>query len=675
MQMHLQYPRWPGRLTLILLLATLVACAPRPDEPDRHPAIDTAAQAIADGDYASAVDAFLEAADAEDPPLRDEYTLRAAATLIDAGEPARAERMASDIAVDDDTPASIVDFRSAVLARAAIAEGDYARGLELVEERLPSESGRIADLLEVKANAQYHLGRLLDSAETLAGLEAVLPEGDRIDRNRDQLRETLAEVPMQHLRDIMPPAPDVYGGWVELTFLIRNYRLDPPSMEEAVELWRERYPQHPARGEIADEIMARYREEVMRPERVALLLPLSGGRGNAGRAVRDGFLAARLQSNENAPEVRVYDIGDDGQDPWAAYMDAVQDDVDLVVGPLTRASVSVFAESSSLPVPMLALNSTADQHTVPGNLFRFGLLPEHEARQAARHALASGQRHAVTLVPSNSWGRRVAGAFAEEYESAGGTVLASERYRPDDSDFSTPIRRMLSLDQSEQRERRLRQTINRSLEFEPRRRQDVDVVFVGAFPRQARLIRPQLRFHHALDLPVMATSHAWEGREDVAADGDMAGVVFFDMPWMLGEGDRLSPTRTAMVSAWEERVPRHAPLFALGADAYRLVPYLATMRTNPAERLEGATGLLRIDSDGRVEREVLPARFHRGSIERLDIQDDSQEQLPGLETAEEENDEAPLPDASDQEPEQDALEGTPIEGGDGLGEGEALDDF
>ncbi len=635
MPMHHHRPsRWARLLLPLAFAALLAACAPTPDEPEIHPAVETAEDALADGDYAAAVDAFLEAAEAEEPPLRHEYTLSAASALIDAGELDRAERLASEVTIDEESPDSIVDFRAAILARVALEQGDYARALERVSERLPSETRRAADLIEVRADAEYRMGRLLDSAETRASLEALLPDGPRVDRNREQLRQALAEVPMQRLREIMPPAPDTYGGWVELTFLIRNYRLDPDAMEEAVSLWRDRYPDHPAVGEIADDIMAQYRDEVLRPEKIALLLPLSGSLADSGRAVRDGFLAARLSGSEQTPEITVHDVGEDGDDPWAAYMTAVQEGADLVVGPLTRSAVSVFASNRSLPVPIMALNNTGSDDELPGNLFRFGLLPEHEARQAARHALASGQRHAVVLVPGNSWGERVADAFSEQYESDGGVVLARERYREDDSDFSLPIRRMLALDQSTQRAQRLRRTINRSVEFEPRRRQDVDVVFVGAFPRQARLIRPQLSFHHALDLPVMATSHAWGGSEDVAADRDMSGVVFFDMPWMLGEGDRLAPRRSELATLWDGDVSRNAPLYALGADAYRLIPYLATMRNNEGERLEGATGLLRVDDTGAVQREVMPARFHRGQVERLDAVDERR-QLPGLDAAEE----------------------------------------
>lgn len=638
MSMHDQFPRWPVRLVVVLLLAVLAACAPLQEERERHPAVDRAEQALADGEPGAAAAAFLEAAEAEDPPLQQEYTLRAAATLVDADRLERGERLARQVAVDEDTPAAIIDFRSVVLARVALAQGDYETALERVDRRLPSNTRRAADLLETRADAEYRLGRLLASAETRASLEALLPEGDRLDRNREQLRDTLAEVPMEQLRERMPPALDVYGGWIELTFLVRNYRLDPERMEEAVAQWRDRYPDHPAAGRIAEDIMESYRTQVLDPERITLLLPLSGNRAEAARAVRNGFLAARLVDEDRAPEVRVRDIGEDGEDPWAAYMQAVQAGTDLVVGPLTRPAVDVFAESSTLPVPMLALNRSSREDEIPGNLFRFGLLPEHEARQAATHALASGHRRAAVLHPANDWGERIGDAFTESYDAEGGTVVARERYREDQTDFSLPIRRMLALEASSERASRLRGTINRSFEFEPRRRQDVDVVFVAAFPRQARLIRPQLRFHHALDLPVMATSHAWQGRDDVAESRDMAGVVFFDMPWMLGEGDALQPTRSRLAGVWDD-VDQHAPLYALGIDAYRLIPYLATLRNNQGERLEGATGLLRINGSGHVHREVLPARFHQGEVERLQPSGE-REQLPGLEDAAAESDDA-----------------------------------
>ena len=76
------------------------------------------------------------------------------------------------------------------------------------------------------------------------------------------------------------------------------------------------------------------------------------------------------------------------------------------------------------------------------------------------------------------------------------------------------------------------------LEFEPRRRQDIDIVFMAAFPAGARQLMPQLAFHHGADLPVHATSHVWSGVPDPANDRDLDGVVFGDMPWLAAPTER-----------------------------------------------------------------------------------------------------------------------------------------
>ena len=632
MQMHsLPRIRCAMRTATLLTVLGVAACAPTPDERERHPQEERAEAALEAGDRGAAVSALLAAADAQEGPVAQRLRLRAAAVLLEDGESDRATEIVEGVAIDDETPKDVREQRGAVLARLAIARGAYQDALDLTDDELPAESPRGADLLEARALAQLRLGRPFDSAQTLSAVDPLLDDADRRNRNHQRIRDALAEVPLARLTEEMPPTPDAFGGWTELAYLVRTHRLEPDRMEREIAAWERRYPEHPARGAIAEDLMRHYREEILRPERVTVLLPLSGPLAESGRAVRNGLLAARLGDRANGPALRFRDIGDDGEAPWSAYLEAVRDGADLVIGPLDRESVRRFARERALPVPVLALNSAGDDHEPPENLFRFGLLPEHEARQAARHAATSGQRRAVALVPDDDWGERVGNAFEAAYAPEGGTLLALERYAPDDSDFSSPIRRVLALDESEAREQRLRQTLGRSLDFEPRRRQDIDVVFIGAFPRQARLIRPQLRFHRALDLPVMSTSHAWRGRRDVAADDDMAGVVIFDMPWMLGQGELLEPRRSTLEEAWGDDLEGQAPLYALGLDAYRLIPHLGTLRARDGERVEGATGLLHMGPDGEIHRELQAARFQNGRVERLGT--DRGERLPALDEA------------------------------------------
>lgn len=603
---------------LILIFLLLTACAGQPPMPDASDLPTRAEQARAQGHFDRALRLYREAANRADAPdERMVYRLRAADLYVDMDNPAQARTLLDEVPAQEQ-PAHVLDLRAVVLARLALTSDEPAFALETVTERLPGEQAARTRLLDIQAQALRALGRGLDSAEVRSSLDPLLNWPEEISHNRRLLWETLQETPMQSLREIMPPAPDTFGAWVELAFLVRSYRLDPLRLEETVNQWATRYPGHPALGKIAPEAVVRYREEAQPASRVAVLLPLSGSLASAGRAVRDGILAAHYQtaSGPNRPELRFMDVGEDGSDPWAAYLAAVEGGADLVIGPLTRSEVIIFAARRNLPVPMLALNAVPPEATPPTNLYRFGLLPEDEAREAARYAARQGLRHAVVLVPDGDWGRRVREAFTDSFIRNGGVTLEYQHYSSNERDFSFPLLRLLDLDMSHARARRLRSTIGRNVEFEARRRQDVDLVFMGAFPQQARLIRPQLRFHHGIGLPIMATSHVYTGNVE-EVDRDMEGLIFFDMPWILTDNPQLGITRTQLEQYWEDGIRNNGRLYALGLDAYRLTPYLAVLRSNPTETLDGATGVLRVNASGQVLRELIPARLTSNNVQPL----------------------------------------------------------
>lgn len=600
-------------LTIAALSLLITACAVRPPEPEYPEEVMAAREAVAAGQLERAAGLYLQAAEQEEPPEALVYRLYAADLYVRLEDARQAEAIVERIPVEEQ-PDEVLDWRAAVTAGLALLGNEPERALVAAEERLPSETDALARLLVMKSEAEYALGNLLASAETRVALDEALTDQDAQAANRDRLWVILTEVPMTQLRAIFPPAPDLFGAWVELAFLIRSQHLDPPVLEESLRLWRERYPDHPADDALVERLVAEHREDGRYPGHIAVLLPLTGPLAGPAEAIRDGILASYYSTPAPRPELRFHDVGERGNDPWAAYTEATSEGAELVIGPLTRDAVEVFADQRSLPVPMLALNGIPDYKRPPSGLYRFGLLPEDDARSAARQAYANGMRHAVMLTPSSDWGSRVADAFREAFEGEGGVVLAAASFPPDGRDFASPIRRVLGLDLSEQRNRQLRSATGRNLEFEPRRRQDVDVIFMGAFAGQARLIRPQLRFHHAIGVPVIATSHLYSGRIS-EADGDLAGVLFTDTPWMLGlEVPEPQPGRLFHALGMNGQ-GTDTRLHALGVDAYRLVPQLATLRNDPDSFLPGATGMLRVDGSGQVHRELPVARIHTRGIQ------------------------------------------------------------
>jgi hypothetical protein len=163
----------------------------------------------------------------------------------------------------------------------------------------------------------------------------------------------------------------------------------------------------------------------------------------------------------------------------------------------------------------------------------------------------------------------------------------------------------------------LERTLGIKLEFIPRRRQDIDFIFMAAASRQARLIKPQLRFHHAPDVPVYATSHCYSGTVNKDMDRDMDGVRFLDMPWTLEVSDADSQLKAEISKNWPELEKQYSRLYALGIDAFHIIGQLNSLRRNRSEFYRGETGDLFLDANNRLERRLIWARFVNGIPELI----------------------------------------------------------
>jgi outer membrane PBP1 activator LpoA protein len=346
---------------------------------------------------------------------------------------------------------------------------------------------------------------------------------------------------------------------------------------------------------------------------IALLLPITGRTASAAVSVRDGFMAAFYQTPPaQRPQIRVYDTGETGV--GEILNRANQDGAQFIVGPLTREEVTAAAAFPGRRPPILALNFLPPDRPTPAAFFQFALSPEDEAREAARRILADGHRLGIAFVPAGDWGNRVLAAFSQELQAGGGTLLSSASIDSGLTDFAEPITEALRITDSQGRHRRLESVLGTKLQFEPRRRGDLEFIFAAAPASTERLLRPQLRFHFAGDVPTYATSDAFE--PDPRANQDLEALMFPDMPWMLG-GELADAAREAARSAWPNGGPRRGRLFAFGFDAYRLALALRDHGNAPGLTLDGVTGRLSLDADRRVRRELGWAQLKGGEIRML----------------------------------------------------------
>ncbi|MFI5270329.1 MAG: penicillin-binding protein activator, partial [Chloroflexota bacterium] len=336
-----------------------------------------------------------------------------------------------------------------------------------------------------------------------------------------------------------------------------------------------RYPQHPAMQQLVLGLLAKQQTLTAFPAKIAVLLPLNGNFQAPADAVRDGLLAAyfQLAGNGEAPALSYYDSGTDAAGAQAAYQKAVADGASMVIGPLTKDAVAGLAALPSLPVPVLALNYLDGGKSGPAGFYQFGLLPEGEAEQAAERAVAEGYTRGMALVSNDDFGKRMLGAFTARFTQLGGTLLSTGSYTPGGDSYANAIKELLNLNASEDREESVASTLNTHLDFEPRRRQDVQFIFLAASAEDARQIQPQISFYHADDVPVFSTSRVYELNNNVD-NTVLNGITFDDMPWTLVESGSMADMRTEVAKDWPGNFAANSRLYALGFDAYRLLPLL-----------------------------------------------------------------------------------------------------
>ena len=403
---------------------------------------------------------------------------------------------------------------------------------------------------------------------------------------------------------------------MELVQLGRHYQEDPAALQQALAEWRRRYPGHPASAALIAALGAQRLKVSQQPRHIAVLLPASGSLKAAADAIRDGLVAAWYRAGQPG-ELRFLDTAGDPDIAWNRYREAVDGGAELVIGPLVKPAVRRLAQAGRLEVPVLALNRIDDDLPPPAGLLQFGLAPEDDAAEVAVQARRLGFATALVLVPEGDWGQRLLTAFAREWEAGGGVLLEAQTYPEATRGLSGVIERLLNIDASERRHQQLTRLLGQRLEFEPRSRKDADFAFLAAQPDQARLIKPLFRFHHAGELPLFATSHAYSGMASPQRDRDLDGLLFVDLPWVLETDAGQARLKAAIIAQWPERGRRRQRLFALGVDAFELAPALDDLASGLLTAFPGATGRLELTADGRIRRHLQLARFRRGAPEAV----------------------------------------------------------
>ena len=465
--------------------------------------------------------------------------------------------------------------------------------------------------LNIRSKGVLAIGKPMDSVRLRIQIDQYLETIKDTEKNHDLIWEALIHISEPAIiLALSEQQTSEMRGWLELNLIARRSNMLPAKMEPWINQWYQLYDQHSASPYFAVNLLEESRRVYIKPTRIALMLPFSGRLGKVGEAIQNGFLYAYYQDQESHPELEIIDASDDPAKFRLQYQQAILNGADFVVGPISKVLVDMLQNQENLEVPTLTLNYAKKLPEATLNLYQFGLNPEDEAEQIADIALSEGKNHAITLVPDTDWGARLERAFTERFEKFGGRVVGAGSYPSEKNDYSVSIRNLLNLTSSNQRHSILQQVVGETVSFEPRRRQDVDMVFIAANSRQARLIKPQLKFHRAQTLPVYATSHISSSDGNADDDRDLNEIQFLDIPWMLDNSANRDYQNISQL--WPSDSKRLSRLYALGIDAYRLIPALRRLIINPGESALRNTGQLTVDKDGRVRRSLLLATYENG---------------------------------------------------------------
>lgn len=438
---------------------------------------------------------------------------------------------------------------------------------------------------------------------------SALYSGDQYWNNHELIWQSLSKTQTSELSQQQGNSTHYeYKGWLELATSIKQNQISLEQQLAALSKWRTQWPEHPASLKLPEELELLSTLPERRPDSIALALPLSGPLAKAGEAIRDGFLATfyadKYHTTSNT-EITLYDTNK--RRFTDVYQEILNNEPDLIIGPLDKGSLMELERMDSLAIPVLALNYLNDDATAPFQLYQFGLSAEDEARQIVDKLWGSGVRQVVTIMPESDWGQRVYEAFANSWQAKNGEIVDKTFFNK--NNLSNVVESLLAVDKSKQRARSVRNTIAESLEFTPRRRQDIDAIVLISRPETARQLKPLFAFHYASDIPIYSTSHVYSGTPSPQQDNDLNGIKFIETPWGLSQTNAI---KYQIHTLLPQRAQRYDRLFALGSDTYTLAPRLILLERISGSQVNGQTGLLTMNKNKQIHRTLDWAQFVGG---------------------------------------------------------------
>lgn len=597
-------------LTLILLVS---ACGNQTIRPDRteYIGLESAQRAYSQADYELAARLYAELFHQYNKP---QFAVWVAESHIRNQNFAQASEWSGKIAPSEDT------LHLLVLTELALNLNDGNKASYFFNQIQPPPPNQWRErFLLNKGKIAQNNGDFLTAAMALIDL-GELQGGNYA----TEIISLLSRLPENYLSQQLFSSEwsFIQKGWLEAAYVDRSQD------SAAINDWKQRWSNHPA---------MEYFLTTTSFQKIAVLLPLTGRYKTISNAIQQGMIAALDAVEDADTELQFFDTGSAGESFAGAWYSATESGAEFVIGPLEKNSVEQLKSMNSVTMPTLILNHLESEQNNLG-VYQFPLLAQDEAKSIAKRLIGEGKRRVLLLAPDTDSGKELAAIFQNEYSFGAGRVMNQAFYQPVGNDFSNELKSLLGLLESQARIRRLQSILGTELKAEPQIRPDIDAIVLFANAKLARLMKPQLKFFKAENVPVYSTSQIFTGKVNPQKDKDLNGIRFSQSRFVTD-----SSAFDDMLGFEAGLLDLNKKFFAFGYDAVLLSSKLDWMFRQSGRELLGLSGQLSMDSQGMIHRDVSWAQFSQGEpryladlvlpdeLENTDAESEESERLETLE--------------------------------------------
>jgi ABC-type branched-subunit amino acid transport system substrate-binding protein/TolA-binding protein len=370
----------------------------------------------------------------------------------------------------------------------------------------------------------------------------------------DKLKEAIARLDTEDVA-ILVNHPDES---LPMDFLLYqlglNYALEE-KYDDALNMLAEfikRFPYNENRILVESLIDEIKKNAVFQHNTIGVLLPLSGPYETFGSRALKGIELALDQfssQGDNPPiNISVKDTGADPDKTMMALEELYQDQVAAILGPIVTSEVAA-REAQRMGIPIMTLTQKDNIPEIGDKVFRNFITPKMQVQAITSFTIESlGLHRFAILYPDENYGLTFMNLFWDELIKSGGQVVGAESYKPTQTDFTDPIKKLVGLYyelpedlkmENENSDQQLTSVDSgdrtpadgsdrEAEEEEPEPIVDFDAIFIPDSPAIAGLIVPQLAYFDIMDVYLLGTN-LWHSDSLIRiADQYVQGAVMPD---------------------------------------------------------------------------------------------------------------------------------------------------